>query len=99
MGRKPQRRYFPNRRSAGPARADDSERKNRVDAAAQQLASRHTLEQLQALLADRAALFEQADQTGMNDPSPINLARYRSARLELEVARQAVELAREHADG
>ena len=93
MARKVRRPYFPVRRSSGRARGDDAERQDRTDTAAHQLASRHTLDELRLLLADRTALFQQADQEGTSDPGPVNLARYRAARADWEVARRAVELA------
>ena len=93
MARKARRRYFPSR-GTPRARPDDGARQGQVDAAAQQLASQYTAEELRALLAERAALLEQADQAGTDDPGPGSLARYRSARLDWEVARRAVELVR-----
>jgi hypothetical protein len=93
MARKQRRRYFPVRRNTASARPDDAERQSRVDAAARQLANQHTLAELHSLLADRAALLEQADQAGTNDPGPMNLARYHAARTEWDITRRAVELA------
>ena len=93
MGRKPKRRYFPVRRSPGRTRPDDAERQGRIDSAAHMLASQHSLDELRSLVAQRAMLFEQADQAGTFNPGPVSLARYHSARAELEVAQRAVELA------
>jgi hypothetical protein len=93
MARKVRRRYFPARRGAGRARPDDAERQGQVDAAAHHLASQYTLDELRSVLAERTALLEQADQAGTNNPGPVNLARYHSARADWEVARRAVELA------
>lgn len=86
------RRYFP-RRPAARARQDPSERQERIEVAARQLVGQHTPAELHARLADCATLLEQADQAGSLNPSPINLARYRQARAEWEVAQRAVELA------
>jgi hypothetical protein len=98
MARRSQRRYSAGRRSASHTRPDDSEHESRVNFAAQLLASRYTLDELRSQLSDRVTLFEQADQVGTSDPSPANLARYRSARMEWEVARRAVALASVSAD-
>jgi hypothetical protein len=93
MARKPKRRYFPVRRSPGRARPDDAERQGRIDSAARLLANQHSLDELRGLVAHRTMIFEQADQAGTFDPGPGSLARFHSARTELEVAQRAVELA------
>jgi hypothetical protein len=86
------RRYNPPRRRPGAARPDATEHQDQVEAAARQLAEQHTAEQLRMLLADRAALLQQSDQAGMIAPGPVNLARFRRARTEWEVAQRAVAL-------
>src|SRR5262245_32485289 len=86
------RRYFPRRPTARPRQAP-TERQDRIDVAARQLLGPHTPAEPHARLADCATLLEEADQAGSLDPSPVNLARYRQARAEWEVAQRAVELA------
>ncbi len=93
MARKQKRRYFPTRRNTGRGRPDAAERQGQIDAAAQQLASEHSLDELRALLAQRAMLYEEADQAGTYDPSPANLARYHATRQAWQIAQRAVELA------
>ena len=87
------RRYIPPRRPAARARQDPSEQHERLDVAARQLIGQHTPAELDTRLTECAALLEQADQAGSLSPSPVNLARYRQARADWEVARRAVELA------
>ena len=70
MARKRQRRYFPARRTTGRGRPDTSERQGQIDTLAQQLASQHTSDELQRLLAERTALLEEADRA-----APTTLAR------------------------
>jgi hypothetical protein len=48
---------------------------------------------LRSELFDRQQLLDQADQEAQLDPSPANLARYRTARSQFEAAQQAVKLA------
>jgi hypothetical protein len=98
MARKAKRRYFP-RRAAPRARPDDGERRQQLDAAAQQLLSQYTPEELRALLAERAARLEEADQAGTYAPGSGSLARYRAAQQAWELARRAVELARSEDGG
>ncbi len=93
MARKQKRRYFPVRRNTGRGRPDAAERQSQINAAAQQLASERSLDELRALLAERTALYEEADRAGTNDPSPANLARYHSTRQAWQIAQRAVELA------
>ena len=92
MARKRQRRYFPVRRTTGGRRPDSNERQGQIDTLAQQLASQHTSDELQRLLAERTALLEEADRAGTNDPGPGSLARYHAARQAWEIASRAVEL-------
>src|SRR5437016_2328156 len=92
MARKPKRRYFPTRRPTR-GRPDNGERQNQLDTVARQLADQHTLDELRALVAERTALLEEADQAGTNDPGAVNLARFHSARTSLQIAERALELA------
>lgn len=90
------RRYFPNRRNVSRPVQDSSERQAQVDQAARRLIEQHSSAELEAMLTDCTTLLEQADQAGTLEPGPINLARFRRARGEWEVARRAVELAATH---
>ena len=92
MARKP-RRYFPPRRNVSQSGRDPAESQAQVDLAARQLVEQHTPAELAARLADCAGLLEQADRAGTYEPGPVNLARFRRARTEWEVAQRAVELA------
>jgi hypothetical protein len=92
MARKAKRRYFPTRRPTR-GRPDSGERSEAIDLAARQLVEQHSLDELEALLQDRTAQYDEADRAGTNDPSPVNLARYRAARTALSVAQRAVALA------
>jgi hypothetical protein len=82
----PSQRRSASRGSPGP--------QGQVDEAARQLAARYTLAELVTRLADCTTLLQQADEAGTRDPGPVNLARFRRARAELEVAQRAVEIAR-----
>src|SRR5688500_5829087 len=93
MPRKRQRRYFPNRRPAAGRRPDDATRQGQIDLLASDLASQHTPDELQALLAERAMHLQEADQAGTNAPGPGSLARYHAAKQAWEIAQRAVELA------
>jgi hypothetical protein len=88
------RRYFPPRRNTARPRQDPTEHQGQVDQAARQLVEQYSPEALDTRLNDCAALLEQADQVATADPGPMNLARFRRARADWEVARRAVELAR-----
>ena len=88
------RRYFPRRPNVASTRQDPSEHAAQIDAAARQLVAQHTLAELQARLADCTAWLAAADQIGTTDPGPGNLARFRRARTEWEVARRALDLTR-----
>jgi hypothetical protein len=87
------RRYFPNRRNVSRPVQDSGERQAQVDDAARRLVEQHSSAELEAMLADYTTLLDQADQAGTMDPGPVNLARFRRARSDWEVARRAVELA------
>lgn len=80
------------RRPSRPARP--TPREDRSEALAQELMDGRSLAELQAILAEREAAYEEADRLGQDQPSPASLQRYRAARADLEVARRAVELAR-----
>jgi hypothetical protein len=95
MARKAKRRYFPVRRNTPRVRPDDAERQQQIDAGARALTAQYTRDELQALLAERAARLEEADRAGTYEPGPGSLARYRSAHQAWELARRAVELAQE----
>jgi hypothetical protein len=86
------RRYFPRRRNVASTRQAPSEHEAQIEAAARQLVEQHTVAELQARLAACTDLLAEADQVGTTDPGPVNLARFRRARTEWEVARRAVDL-------
>ena len=91
MPKKTKRRPFKRRPQD---RSEDIANQQRwTEAAARSLLGSRTPDQLRAELADRELLLDEADRAAQLDPNPINLARYRTARTELQVARRAVQIA------
>jgi hypothetical protein len=63
-----------------------------MDGAARTLLQGRSPEQLRSELYDRELLLQEADQAAQLDPSPANLARFRSARTQVDVAKRAIEI-------
>ena len=68
-----------------------------MDGAARTLLAGRTADQLRSELYDREMLLEEADRAAQMDPSPANLARFRSARTQVDVARRAIEIGNQDA--
>jgi hypothetical protein len=66
-----------------------------MDGAARTLLASRTPDQLRSELYDRELLLEEADRAAQLDPNPANLARFRSARTQVDVAKRAIELGRQ----
>jgi len=66
-----------------------------MDGAARTLLAGRSADQLRSELYDRELLLEEADRAAQLDPNPANLARFRSARTQVEVAKRAVRLAQQ----
>jgi hypothetical protein len=81
-------------------RSEDIANKQRwLDSAARTLLANTSPEQLRSELFDRQQLLDQADHEAQLEPSPANLARYRTARSQFEAAQQAVKLADTNRNG
>jgi hypothetical protein len=90
MPRKQRRRPPPRRtRNTGE---DAVERERRAEAAARTLLADTSPEQLRSQLLDRELLLDEADRAAQLDPNPMNLARYRAARAQVETVRRALNL-------
>jgi hypothetical protein len=66
-----------------------------MDGAARTLLAGRTPDQLRSELYDRELILEEADRAAQLDPSPANLARFRSARTQVDVAKRAIEIGRQ----
>ena len=66
-----------------------------MDGAARTLLAGRSPDQLRSELYDRELLLEEADRAAQLDPSPMNLARFRSARTQVEVAKRAMTIAQQ----
>lgn len=90
-GRRPVRRRPQDRTEeiAGMQRA--------MDGAARTLLAGRSPDQLRSELYDRELLLDEADRDAQLDPSPANLARFRSARTQVQVAKRAIELGKQEA--
>ena len=91
MPKKQRRRPVRRRRPDNDGDAADNLR--RMDAAAQTLVRSASPDQLRSELSDRELLLDEADRAAQLEPNASNLARYRAARSQRDVARRAVQLA------
>ncbi|MBA2446788.1 MAG: hypothetical protein H0V51_02045 [Chloroflexi bacterium] len=90
MPKKQRRRPVRRRRPDNDGDAADNLR--RMDAAAQTLVRGTPPAQLRSELSDRELLLDEADRAAQLEPNASNLARYRAARSQRDVARRAVQL-------
>jgi hypothetical protein len=91
MARKQKRR--PIRRRPVDRSEEVANRQRWTEAAARGLLGTNSLPQVRSELSDRQLLLDEADRAAQLDPNPANLARYRTARSQVEVAKRALEIA------
>ena len=91
MPKKPKRR--PIRRRPEDKTEEIAAQRRWLDNTARSMMDGRSPDQLRSELHDRELLLMEADRAAQMDPSPVNLAHYRAARSQVEVARRAVEMA------
>ncbi len=90
MPKKTKRRPF--KRRPQDRSEEIANQQRRMEAAARSLLGTRSPDQLRAEMVDRETLLDEADRAAQMEPNPVNLARYRNARTELQAARRAVQM-------
>jgi hypothetical protein len=91
MPKKARRR--PIRRRPQDRSEEVANKQRSMEIAARGLLGNSTPDQLRSELTDRETLLEEADRLAQFDPNPANLARYRTARSQLDAVKRAIQIA------